>query len=158
MKRKAKKKKASPTRGRQAARRAPLMKWNAHLSFDGRCAEAFALYERALGGRTTFVLKYGDSPLAERTPADFRDKVLHGTFARGDLVLTGADVLPDQYRKPEGTWLLLHVDEPAEADRVFAALADGGSVHLPIAETFWARRFGMVVDPFGTPWIVQCSS
>jgi PhnB protein len=134
------------------------MKWNPHLSFNGQCEAAFELYEKCLGGRIVSMLTYGDSPMGGETPAAFEKKILHATFTRGDLVLTGADVLPEQYRRPQGFSVMLHVGAPAEADRVFGTLAEGGTVTFPIQATFWTQRFGMVTDPFGTPWIVQCSS
>jgi len=70
--------------------------------------------------------------------------------------LTGADVTQESYRKPEGVWVLLNVDSTEEADRVFEALAEEGTIHLAIQETFWAPRFGMLVDQFGIPWMVNC--
>jgi len=133
------------------------MKWNPHLSFNGQCEAAFKLYEKCLGGRIITLLTYGDSPMGGETPVAFKKKILHATFTRGDLVLTGADVLPEQYQRPQGFAVMVHLREPAEADRVFESLAQGGTVTFPIQKTFWTERFGMVTDPFGTPWIVQSS-
>jgi PhnB protein len=133
------------------------MKWNPHLCFDGQCEAAFKLYEKCLGGRILTMLTYGDSPMGGDTPAAFKNKILHATFTRGNLVLTGADVLPEQYQRPQGFSVMLHVSEPAEADRVFETLAEGGKVTFPIQATFWTKRFGMVTDAYGTPWIVQTS-
>lgn len=133
------------------------MKWHPHLSFDGTCAEAFRFYAERLGGKVTYTLTYGESPLGDKIPAEHRGRVLHSTLEAAGYVLTGADTLPEQYRKPQGTWLMLHLDSAAEAERIFAALAAGGEVAMPIQETFWTSRFGMVVDRFGTPWIVQGS-
>lgn len=126
-----------------------------HLSFDGDCREAFALYAETLGAKAPFVMTYGESPMAKDTPAAHHGRVLHATLTVGTQTLTGADLLPDQYKKPQGSWVMLQLDTPAEADRVFAALAQGGQVTLAIQETFWTPRFGMVIDRFSTPWIVQ---
>ena len=132
------------------------MKWNPHLTFDGQCEAAFRFYEKCLGGKITLLLTYGESPLAEQTPPDWRKKIIHATFAFGDQVLTGADVLPKQYQKPQGFSVLLNVVAAEETDRIFRTLAENGEVQLPLQETFWALRFGMLTDQFGTPWLVNC--
>jgi PhnB protein len=134
------------------------MRLNPHLAFNGQCEAAFRFYETCLGGQVVMMMTYGDSPLAEQTPPDWRGKVLHATFTLGDHVLTGADAPPEGYQKPQGFSVLLNFEEAdaAEADRIFAALAEGGTVQMPIQETFWALRFGMLVDRFGTPWMINC--
>ncbi|HZU96891.1 MAG TPA: VOC family protein [Planctomycetota bacterium] len=132
-------------------------RWHPHLSFDGDCKAAFTFYQRCLGGQVSFALTYGESTLAGQVPRAFHGKILHATFTLGDQVLTGADVLPGDYGKPRGSWIMLHLAQAAEADRVFDAFATKGEVELAIAPTFWASRFGMVKDRFGTPWIVQSS-
>jgi len=132
------------------------MRINPHLTFDGQCEAAFRLYESCLGGQVSQTMRFGDAPALDWVPADWGDKILHGTLALEDQVLTGGDVPPDRYEKPQGFWVLLSVSVAADADRIFATLSDQGAVHLPLAETFWALRFGMVVDRFGTPWMIQC--
>jgi PhnB protein len=134
------------------------MRWNPHLAFNGQCEAAFQFYAACLGGQIITMLRYGDTPMAAETPADWRAKILHATLALDDQVLTGADAPPEHYRKPQGFSVLLHVDGAAEAERVFAALAEKGSVQLPIQETFWALRFGMLADRFGIPWMINCGS
>ncbi len=134
------------------------MRWNPHLSFNGQCAAAFGFYEQCLGGNIVMMMTYGNSPLADQAAPDWRDKILHATFAVGDQILTGGDEPPGRYEAPRGFSLLLNVDAPEEADRVFAALAENGEVHMPLTETFWARRFGMLVDQFGTPWTINCGN
>jgi PhnB protein len=94
--------------------------------------------------------------LAGQTLPDRRSKIPHATLALGDNRLTGADVPLDSYQKPQGFSVSLQIANSAEADRIFKALAENGEVHMPIQETFWALRFGMVVDRFGTPWIINC--
>ncbi len=134
------------------------MRCNPHLSFDGRCRAAFEHYAKHLGGRVSLMMTYGESPLGAQMPDGWGDKIVHGTLELGDHVLTGADVVPEQYRRPQGFSVLLHVDTAAEADRIFASLAENGRIELPIQSTFWAQRFGMLVDRFGVPWMINCGS
>jgi PhnB protein len=133
-----------------------MMQLNPHLTFDGQCEAAFQFYERCLGGKIVMMMSYGDSPVAEQTPPDWRKKIIHATLALGDQRLTGGDAGPERYQKPRGFSVLLQVGDAAETDRIFAALAEKGTVEMPVQETFWALRFGMLVDQFGTPWIVNC--
>jgi PhnB protein len=85
-----------------------------------------------------------------------RDRILHARLVVGDRVIMGSDVPPEHYVKPEGLFVSVTAKTPADADRVFHALADRGTVTMPIAKTFWPTRFGMLVDRFGTPWMVSC--
>ena len=134
------------------------MKWNPHLTFNGQCAAAFHFYQQCLGGEIVTMLTYAESPLATHTPPAMHDKILHATLALGDLMLTGADAAPESYQPPQGVSVLLHTDSPEEADRIFAALTEGGAIEMPIQQTFWAARFGMLVDQFGIPWMINCSA
>jgi PhnB protein len=97
-------------------------------------------------------------PLAAQTPADWRNKILHATFALADQVMTGADIEPEHYQKPQGFAVLLSVDEPAETERIFATLAENGVVQMALQKTFWAARFGQVIDQVGTPWMIHCGN
>jgi PhnB protein len=133
------------------------MRLNPHLTFNGHCEAAFKFYEKHLGGKITLMMTYGESPLAAAMPPDSLASIIHATLALGDYVLTGADESADRYQKPHGFSVLLNVDSVAEAERVFQALSEEGEVRMPIQETFWARRFGMVVDQFGIPWLVNTS-
>ena len=126
------------------------------LFFNGECAAAFAHYEQCLGGTVTFLLTWGDSPMAVQAPAEWRDKILHATLTIGDTAISGGDVLPSQYARPQGFRLQLNLDDTAEAERIFTQLADGGVVTVPLQRTFWAQRFGEVVDRFGIPWAINC--
>ena len=134
------------------------MKFVPYLSFDGNTEEAFAFYEKALGGKTTALLRFGDSPGCENMPAADKNKIMHARFEVGDQVLLATDATGDHpYQGNKGMQLTIQVKEPAEAERVFAALADGAQhVVMPIGETFWSVRFGMLVDRYGTPWMVNC--
>ena len=132
------------------------MKVNAHLTFAGRCELAFKFYEEVLGARITLLMTHKQSPSAADVPDMWADKVLHATLALGDQVITGADVPPDEYQEPQGFSVQLNLESLVEAERVFSTLAEQGETRLPLRETFWALRFGMVVDQFGTPWIINC--
>ena len=132
------------------------MQLNTHLNFDGNCRAAFEYYAKCLGGKVTMSMTYGDSPMADHVPPVDHGKVLHATLEFGDQRLTGADLPAGRYGKPQGFDVLLSVESAEEAERIFAALADGGSTQMPLQETFWAQRFGMVADRFGTPWMVNC--
>ena len=131
------------------------MKLNPYLAFDGRCREAFDFYEKALGGTIAFIQTMGESPMAANTPPEAHDRVMHVTLHVGDQVLQGADAPPGNFTKPAGFCVAVHYDEPAEGERVFNALATGGKVQMPFQATFWAKGFGMLIDQFGTPWIVN---
>ena len=102
------------------------------------------------------MLTYGDSPRAAQTPVEWRGKILHATLILGDHTLAGADLFAQDYEPAKGFFVLMEVADPAEAERVFAALSENGTVRMPIQETFWARRLGALVDQFGTPWEINC--
>jgi PhnB protein len=132
------------------------MELTTHLSFNGQCEAAFKHYETCLNGKITFMITYGESPMAGETPPGFHQKIMHATLTIGAQRLTGGDAPPERYRKPEGFSVTLNLDNPAEADRIFQNLATDGQVLMPIQETFWALRFAMFVDRFGTPWMINC--
>lgn len=134
------------------------MRVNTYLSFKGDCEAAFQLYERCLGGHIGAVFRYGDSPLSGEVPVGWGDKVMHASITVGEQVLMGADVAPERYEVPKGISLSIHTESIAEAERVFRELQDGGHVVMPLEETFWAPRFGMVVDRFGVPWLISAES
>jgi PhnB protein len=129
---------------------------NPHLNFNGDCEAAFRFYEKCLKGKIAFMMPYEGTPVAEQVPATWRNKVLHTTLTVGDQVLTGADAPPGRYEKPQGFSVTLGIKDTAEAERVFHALAENGTIQMPLQETFWAIRFGMLVDQFGIPWMVNC--
>ena len=132
------------------------MRLNPYLTFNGQCEAAFKFYEKCLRGKIVMMLTYGESPLSKQTPPEWHQKILHATLACGEHILQGADVLPKDYRTPQGLSVMLNVDLPEEADRIFHALADNGTVQIPLQESFWASRFGMLTDQFGTPWMLNC--
>ena len=132
------------------------MQVNPYLSFKGECEAAFKLYEQCLGAQIGTIFRYGGSPMADQVPPDWQDKVMHGTLTFGDQVLMGGDVAPLQYEEPKGFSLSVHLDNATEADRIFLELSRDGRVVMPLEKTFWADRFGMVVDRFGIPWLINC--
>jgi PhnB protein len=132
------------------------MQLNPYLSFNGNCAEAFRFYQKALRGTIPMTLTYGESPMKDQTPPEFGDKVAHTRLIVGDAVIMGSDAPPGRYQKTQGITVAIGVDSAAEAERVFHALAEKGTVTMPIAETFWAVRFGMLTDQFGIPWMINC--
>jgi PhnB protein len=132
------------------------MQLTPYLSFNGQCEEAFKLYEKCFGGKIVFTMTFGESPMAAQTPPGWHKKIMHSTLKVGDCLLQGSDATPDQYRKPQGISVALAIQGAAEADRIFQTLAENGTVELPLQETFWALRFGMLVDQFGTPWLINC--
>ena len=132
------------------------MKLNPHLSFNGQCEAAFRFYERILGGKCVTMLTYGDSPMAEQVPLAWRQKICHATLTADDLVLMGADVLPEKYERPTGFAVMLGMDDPKDAERIYNALAENGTVQLPLQKTFWAICFAVLVDQFGIPWEINC--
>lgn len=132
------------------------MQINPYLNFDGQCAEAFRFYEQVLGGKIDMLMTMGESPMAAETPPDMQDRVMHVSMSVGGQNLMGSDSPPEMYQKPQGLFVSLHYDTAEEGGRVFSALAEGGTVVMPFEKTFWAEGFGMLVDRFGTPWMVNC--
>jgi PhnB protein len=132
------------------------MQVNPYLNFDGRCAAAFKFYEQVLGGTIVFMQTHGDSPAREHTTPDWYDKVMHASLKVGNVTLMGSDLAPAHYVQPKGISVSLNIPNLAEAERIFNALAEGGSVTLPFQKTFWTPGFGMTVDRFGIPWMVNC--
>lgn len=131
------------------------MQMNPYLSFKGDCEAAFKFYERCLGGELGAIFRYAGTPLANQVPADWSDKIMHGSLRVGDQVLMGADVAPDGYEEPKGFSMSLHIKSTAEAERIFHELAKDGRVVMPLEKTFWTERFGMLVDRFGIPWLIN---
>ena len=105
-------------------------------------------------GRADF--RYAGTLLAATVPADWSDKVMHGSMTVGGQVLMGGDVGPQGYEQPKGFSLSIHLASVVDAERIFWALAEQGTVVVPLEKTFWAERFGMVVDRFGIPWMINC--
>lgn len=132
------------------------MQINPYLNFNGNCEEAFRFYEKLLGATIESVSKFGDSPDPDTHPG-MRDKVLHARLNVDGQVIFGSDAPTGYYSKPQGTYVSINVDKPAEGRRIFEALAQGGEVHMAYEKTFWAAGgFGMAADRFGSLWMVNC--
>ena len=130
------------------------MQLNPYLTFNGQCEAAFKFYAACLGGKIEMMMTHGESPIADQVPAEWRSKIMHVRMSFADKVLMGSDAPPDRYEKPAGFSVSLSVDTPAEAERIFKALASNGTVQMPLTKTFFSSRFGMLSDRFGVPWMV----
>jgi PhnB protein len=131
-----------------------------YLFFDGTCEQAIEFYRRALGAEVTMLMRYKDSPEPPppgMVPPGSENKVMHASFRIGDSMILASDGCGEQ-AKFQAFSLSLTVANEAEADRVFAALADGGQVQMPLGKTFFSPRFGMLVDRFGVSWMVYLPS
>ncbi len=132
------------------------MQTSTHLHFKGNCREAFNFYARTFGGTIVFQMTYGEAPGCENAPAAVREQIIHARIDLGGQYLLGCDAPPDRYQVPQGFAVMAAVEKRADAERIFNALADNGTVTMPFQETFWAHGFGMCTDRFGTPWMVNC--
>ena len=133
------------------------MQMNPYLTFKGQCETAFKFYEKVLGGKIVAMMPHEGTPAADHVPAEWRSKIMHARLVLDDdRVLMGSDAPPGMQEEMKGFSVTLGVDKPAEAERIFQALAEDGTVRMPIQETFWATRFGMLTDRFGTPWMINC--
>ena len=132
------------------------MQLNPYLTFNGQCEAAFKFYEKVLGGKIEAMMTHAGTPAEQHVPAEWRNKILHARLVAGDAVLMASDAPPGHYHKPQGFSVSIQLKDTVRAEGIFRALADGGTVTMPFAETFWAARFGMLVDKFGTPWMVNC--
>lgn len=134
------------------------MKLHPHLSlnFNGRCEAAFRFYERCLNGTIAYMLTWGNSPAAADAPPGWAVKVYHATLKIGDTEITGGDLPPGRYEQPKGFSVVLEMDDPVAAERIFQALAENARIQMPLQEAFWAGRFGALVDQFGIPWTINC--
>ncbi len=134
------------------------MELNTYVSFKGDCEVAFKFYEEMLGAKPGLIFRYADSPMADVVPPGWDTKVMHGSVKIGGCLLEAADVPPERYEVPKGFSLSLNVASPAEAESLFQTLSAGERVMYPMEKTFWSARFGMVVDRFGIPWMVNCEA
>lgn len=127
-----------------------------YLFFGGRCEEAIEFYRRALGAELVMEARFKDAPEPQPgLPECFQDKIMHATLRIGDTLLMASDGRCEGQATFEGFSLSITVADEADADRVFAALGEGGLVTMPLEKTFWAPKFGMVQDRFGVGWMVS---
>lgn len=128
-----------------------------YLSFNGDCDAAFRFYEERLGATRGGMFTYAQSPMANTVSPEWGRKIMHGSIALGALTIAGADSPPGQYERPQGFRVFLEVDDPADTERLFNALAENGTIEMALQETFWSRAFGVLTDRFGIPWTLSCS-
>ncbi len=131
------------------------MQLNPYLLFNGNCEAAFKFYEKVLGGKIEGMLTHAGTPAEEHVPAEWRDKILHARMTIGDAVLMASDAPPGRYDQPKGFSVSITLKKPADAERIFNALAENGTVQMPFQQTFWSPGFGMCVDRFDIPWMVN---
>jgi PhnB protein len=132
------------------------MKLNTYLHFNGNCEEALNFYVKALGAKPVMMLRYSEAPVACETSKELQQKIMHGRITIGDNVIMASDAPPERFMAQAGFSINIGVDTPEEAERLFKALSEKAEICMPIAETFWAQRFGMLKDQFGVPWMVNC--
>ena len=133
------------------------MQLSTSLSFNGQCEAAFKFYQQVLGGKIQTMMTWGDSPMADQVPSEWRDKIIHTYLVVGDGGLIGSDAPPGRFEQPKGLAVTISLNEVAEGERIFNALSENGTVQMPFAKTFWAAGFGMCVDKFGIPWMINCA-
>ena len=126
------------------------MKLYTYLNYGGNCAQAFRFYEEHLGAKIAMMMTHGQLPDPSGVSPDWKDAILHARLNLGDTVLMGADVPPERFQPMRSAYLSLIVDSTEEAERIYALLSDGGQIFMPMQETFFATRFGMLRDKFGT--------
>ena len=126
------------------------------FTLTAQCEEALKFYEQCLGGKTTFLMTWEGSLMANQAPPGWAKKILHAILTLDVGVLEGCDAMPGQYKNPQSFCLMFRPKDANEAERIFGALAKDGKVEIPIMETFWALRFGKVVDRNGIPWLIDC--
>ncbi len=131
------------------------MQLSQYLLFNGECEAAFKFYERILDGKMEGMMTYAGSPAAEQVPEEWRGKILHARMTVGNTALMASDAPPERYEKPQGFSVAIHLKDAADGERVFNALNEGGTVKMPFGKTFWSPGFGMCVDRFGIPWMVN---
>ncbi|MFZ6646812.1 VOC family protein [Undibacterium sp. TJN25] len=132
------------------------MQLNPYLNFNGRCEEAFTFYEQRLGAKIEAVFKFRGAPMEAQCPPDWLDKVMHASISIDGKIVMGSDGIKGAPEEPRGFSLSLGAKDAAEAERLFSALSVNAIVKMPLQQTFWAERFGMLTDQFGIPWMVSC--
>jgi PhnB protein len=130
------------------------MKLTTHLHFGGNCAEALRFYEEHLGAKVLFSMTYEQMPKPKNIPPGCEKGVLHASIRIADATIMAGDAPPDRFQPMRSAYLALSVDSIEDAERIYALLSEGGEIILPMAETFYAFRFAMLRDKFGTLWML----
>ena len=130
------------------------MKLFTYLNYGGNCEQAFRFYEKHLGGKIIMMVTHGQQPDPSKVAPDWKNAILHARMAIGETTLLGADVPPERFQPMRSAYLSLLVGSSEEAERIYALLSDGGQIFMPMEETFFAFRFAMLRDKFGTSWMI----
>jgi PhnB protein len=129
---------------------------NPYLFYSGNCEAAFKYYEKVLGAKIELMLRSDEAPESMPPQPGFEKKIMHGRMSINGNVLMASDAPPNHFHKPQGFAVSLTVADPIEAEHKFKALCEGGSVNMPFGKTFFSKGFGMGIDQFGIPWMVNC--
>ena len=132
------------------------MQINPYLHYDGNCEAALKYYQKVLGAKIEAMFPFGDGPPEMQVPPDYKKKIMHAKVTIDGEVLMASDAPPGHFNKPQGFSVSLQVEDPTDAERKFKALAEGGTINMPFGKTFFSKGFGMCVDQFGIPWMVNC--
>jgi PhnB protein len=132
------------------------MQINPYLFYNGDCEVAFKFYEKVLGAEIELMLTHEGAPASMPIPPEWRLKIMHGRLSIDGAIIMGSDAPPGRFRQSQGFAVSLLVENSGEAERRFAALSEGGTVTMPFGKTFFSRGFGMCLDQFGIPWMVNC--
>jgi PhnB protein len=130
-----------------------------YLIYTGQCEEAFKFYEQCLNGKIVMMLTHAEAPTADQINADWHKKIMHARLEFDGQAIMGSDSPPEYRTEGEemnGFYVSLSIDSAAEAERIYNALAENGKINMPLQQTFWSYRFAMLVDRFGTPWMINC--
>jgi PhnB protein len=130
------------------------MKNHPCLNYGGNCEQAFRFYEQHLGGRITMMMTHAEQPSPQNVSPERSKDILHARIEIGGTILSAADVPPERFQPMRSAYLTLNVDSIDEAERIYALLSEGGDIFMPIEETFFAFRFAMLRDRFGTSWMI----
>ncbi|MDB5615854.1 VOC family protein [Tardiphaga sp.] len=133
------------------------MQVNPYLHYNGDCEAAFNFYVQAIGAKIDVIMHVEGSPAAEHMPPEMAKKVLHAQMTIDGEVVMASDAPPQHFEKPQGFSVALQFQDPAEGEKTFKALAEGGIIKMPFGATFWSKGFGMCVDKFDIPWMVNCA-
>jgi PhnB protein len=125
-----------------------------YLNYGGNCRQAFEFYVEHLGGKITMLTTHGEQPEANKVPPNWKNAVLHARLELGDTILLGADIPPERFQPMRSAYLTLIIDSDDEAERIYALLSEGGQIFMKMEETFFAHRFAMLRDRFGTSWML----
>ncbi|MGJ5176668.1 VOC family protein [Bradyrhizobium oligotrophicum] len=126
-----------------------------YLTFNGNCEQALKHYADVLGAKVDMMMRYGEAPPEMPSAPEHKDRIMHVSFSISGDVIMASDAPPAYFRTPQGISVSLQIADPAEAEHKFKALLEGGSITMPFGKTFWSKGFGMGVDRFGIPWMIN---